>query len=54
VPAVRYAIKRHTLSQCEAVSRAALKADSAQDARQAALCAADHDVMSRLGLIQQI
>ena len=51
VPAVRYAVKRHTLSQCEAVSQAALKADSAQEARWAALSAADHDVMSRLGLI---
>jgi phosphoenolpyruvate-protein phosphotransferase (PTS system enzyme I) len=50
VPAVRYAIKRHTLAQCEAISQAALKADSAQGARSAALSAADRDVMLRLGL----
>lgn len=50
VPAVRFAVRGHTLAQAQAVAQAALAADDAPGARAAALAAAAPEVASTLGL----
>lgn len=50
VPMVRYAVAQHTLAQAEAVAQAALAADSADDARAAAIAALVPEVAATLGL----
>jgi phosphotransferase system enzyme I (PtsI) len=50
VPAVRYAVKAHTLDQARAVARAALAADDAPGARAAALAALHPGIAETLGL----
>jgi phosphotransferase system enzyme I (PtsI) len=50
VPAVRYAVKAHTLDQARAVGQAALAADDAPGARAAALAALAPGVADALGL----
>lgn len=50
VPAVRYALRRHTLQRCEEIADAALAAHTATDARAAALALVDADVRATLAL----
>ncbi|WP_416979659.1 putative PEP-binding protein [Streptomyces sp. T028] len=50
LPAVRHALRRHSLAQCEAIAEAVLAAPSAEEARKAARALADGEVVARLGL----
>ncbi|MGN8244270.1 putative PEP-binding protein [Cellulomonas soli] len=50
VPAARFAVRRHTLAQCQAIADAALAAGSAAEARAAALALTAPEVRSALTL----
>lgn len=50
LPAVRHAVRRHTLERCEQIADAALGARTAADARVAALALVDPDVRATLAL----
>jgi len=50
VPAVRFALRSHTLEQCRAAAEAALAARTAQDGRAAVRALADPDVVTSLAL----
>ncbi|WP_378143675.1 phosphoenolpyruvate--protein phosphotransferase [Cnuibacter sp. UC19_7] len=50
LPAVRYAVRHHTLEQCERIAAAALAAPSATEARAAAVAFVSDDVRTTLGL----
>ncbi|MDR0959655.1 MAG: phosphoenolpyruvate--protein phosphotransferase [Propionibacteriaceae bacterium] len=50
LPAVRFALRRHTLDQCKAMAAAAYDATSAEEARAAALALVDPAVAAQLGL----
>jgi len=50
LPAVRYALRRHTLDRCEQIADAALAARTAPDARAAALALVDPDTRATLAL----
>ncbi|WP_405533984.1 PEP-utilizing enzyme [Streptomyces sp. NBC_00075] len=50
LPAVRHALRRHTLARCRAIAEAALSAPTAAEARRAALALADPEVATLLGL----
>jgi phosphotransferase system enzyme I (PtsI) len=50
LPAVRHALRRHTLAQCESIAEAVLLEPSAGEARKTARALADAKVMARLGL----
>lgn len=49
VPAVRYAVRHHTLATCEQMAQAALAAGSAQEAHAAVLALTDPTVRTALG-----
>src|SRR5699024_9649761 len=48
VPAVRFALRRHTRSRCVGIAEAALAASSATDARAAAVAVLDEEVAALL------
>ncbi|MDN4472740.1 phosphoenolpyruvate--protein phosphotransferase [Demequina zhanjiangensis] len=50
LPAVRFAVRQHTVAQCEAIALAALSQDEAGAAREAALALVNADVRDALGL----
>ncbi|MET8976313.1 putative PEP-binding protein [Streptomyces sp. NPDC004539] len=50
LPAVRHALRHHTLARCQAIAEAALSATNAPEAREAARALADAEVVTRLGL----
>ncbi|MFJ9705761.1 putative PEP-binding protein [Streptomyces sp. NPDC101234] len=50
LPAVRHALRHHSLAQCESIAEAVLSAPSADQARNAARALADAAVVARLGL----
>lgn len=50
VPAVRYAMRRHTLDQCRELARLALAQPTAHDAREAVRVGVDHEVLELLGM----
>lgn len=50
LPAVRHALRHHTLARCRAIAEAALSAPAAAQARRAALALADAEVAVLLGL----
>lgn len=50
LPAVRYAVRHHTLDQCERIADAALSARTAEDARAGAAALVTDDVRGVLGL----
>ncbi|MCG7202281.1 putative PEP-binding protein [Streptomyces arenae] len=50
LPAVRHALRHHSLAQCKAIAEAVLGAQSAEEARKAARALADAQMVARLGL----
>ncbi|MEU9456611.1 putative PEP-binding protein [Streptomyces sp. NPDC048277] len=50
LPAVRHALRHHTLAQCRTIAGAALSAPNADEARKAARAHADTQVVTRLAL----
>ncbi|KMS75993.1 hypothetical protein ACM01_07150 [Streptomyces viridochromogenes] len=50
LPAVRHALRHHSLARCESIAEAVLSAQSADEARMAARDLTDAEVVTRLGL----
>ncbi|NNN31395.1 phosphoenolpyruvate--protein phosphotransferase [Streptomyces sp. S3(2020)] len=50
LPAVRHALRHHSLARCVSIAEAVLTAQSADEARNAARALADGEVVERLGL----
>jgi phosphotransferase system enzyme I (PtsI) len=50
IPVVRYILRNHTFAECQAIAQAALNADSADEAKAAALALVKPEVRTALGL----